>query len=297
MHALLRRFAAPAKVNFGLRILGRRPDGYHAIQTILQMLDLCDWLTFSPTDTATIQLTCVPPVLPEDDSNLVIRAAKLLQQTFQVQQGVEISLDKRIPIAAGLGGGSSDAATTLLGLNHVWRLHCSHASLYRLAAQLGSDVPFFLDGPTALASGRGEILSPVPSPPPLTGILLNPGFGVPAGWAYAQFDGRSSATDATMPGILQALDGRDLPWLAKVVVNDLEPGVVSTYPVIRQLREALGAVGALVTFMSGSGPTVGGILPPTVDLSTAVASLRSDSGWAVIPFTTLSESVHPALRC
>jgi 4-diphosphocytidyl-2-C-methyl-D-erythritol kinase len=297
MHALLGQFAAPAKANFGLRILGRRPDGYHAIQTILQMLDLCDWLTFSPTDTATIQLTCVPPVLPTDDSNLVIRAAKLLQQTFQVQQGVEITLDKRIPIAAGLGGGSSDAATTLLGLNHVWRLHCSHASLYRLAAQLGSDVPFFLDGPTALASGRGEILSPVPSPPPLTGILLNPGFGVPAGWAYAQFDGRSSATDATMPGILQALDGRDLPWLAKVVVNDLEPGVVSTYPVIRQLREALGAVGALVTFMSGSGPTVGGILPPTVDLSTAVASLRSDSGWAVIPFTTLSESVHPALRC
>jgi 4-diphosphocytidyl-2-C-methyl-D-erythritol kinase len=297
MHALPRQFAAPAKVNFGLRILGKRPDGYHAIQTVLQMLDLCDWLTFSPTDTATIRLTCLPAVLPTDDSNLVIRAAKLLQQTFQVRQGVEITLDKRIPIAAGLGGGSSDAATTLIGLNHVWQLHCPHASFYRLATQLGSDVPFFLDGPTALASGRGEILSPVPSPPPLTGVLLNPGFGVSAGWAYAQFNGQSSATDVTMPSILQALDRRDLPWLAKVVVNDLEPGVVTAYPVIRQLQEALGAVGALVTFMSGSGPTVGGILPPTVDLPTAVASLRQHSGWAVIPFTTLSESVHPALRC
>ena len=169
------------------------------------MLDLCDWLTFCPTDAATIRLSCIPSVLPTDDSNLVVRAAKLLQRTFQVQRGVEITLDKRIPIAAGLGGGSSDAATTLLVLNHVWQLHCPQVTLHHLAAQLGSDVPFFLEGPTALACGRGEVLAPVSSPPPLTGILLNPGFGVSAGWAYRQFNGQSLATDLTIPSILQAL--------------------------------------------------------------------------------------------
>jgi 4-diphosphocytidyl-2-C-methyl-D-erythritol kinase len=297
MHSFPRQFAAPAKVNFGLRILGKRPDGYHAIQTVLQMLDLCDWLTFSPNEADTIRLTCIPAVLPTDDTNLVVRAAKLLRQTFQVQQGVEIILTKRIPIAAGLGGGSSDAAITLLVLNRLWRLHCPLATLHHLAAQLGSDVPFFLDGPTALVRGRGEILSAVASPQPLTGVLLNPGFGVSAGWAYGQFNGQSSATDLTIPSILQALGRRDLTLLADVMVNDLQPGVAMAYPVIRRLQDALGAVGALVTFMSGSGPTVGGIFPPNVDLPSAVASLRRNSAWTVIPFTTLAESFYPELRC
>jgi 4-diphosphocytidyl-2-C-methyl-D-erythritol kinase len=297
MHSFPHQFAAPAKVNFGLRILGKRPDGYHAIQTILQMLNLCDWLTFYPNDADTIRLICIPSVLPTDERNLVVRAAKLLQRTFQVQRGVEITLDKRIPIAAGLGGGSSDAATTLLVLNRLWQLDCPQATLQHLAAQLGSDVPFFLDGPTALVCGRGEILSPVSSPPPLTGILLNPGFGVSAGWAYGQFNGQSSATDLTMPSILQALGKRNLTMLADAMVNDLQPGVAMAYPVIHQLQEALCTVGALFTFMSGSGPTVGGIFPPTVDLSATVASLHRHSAWAVIPFTTLAESFHPELRC
>ncbi len=289
-------FAAPAKVNFGLRILGKRPDGYHAIQTILQMLNLCDWLTFHPNDAGTIRLTCIPSVLPTDGGNLIVRTARLLQQTFQVQQGVDITLDKRIPIAAGLGGGSSDAATTLLVLNRVWQLHCPQATLHHLAAQLGSDVPFFLNGPTALASGRGEVLSPLSPPPPLTGVLVNPGVGVSAGWAYGQFNGQSSATDLTMSSILRALENHDLTLLADVMVNDLQPGVATVHPVIRQAQDALCAAGALVTFMSGSGPTVGGIFPPAIDLQVVVASLRRYSTWAVIPFTTLSQSFHPELR-
>src|SRR6266545_2767275 len=304
MHSFPGQFAAPAKVNFGLRILGKRPDGYHAIQTILQMLNLCDWLTFCPSDADTIRLTCIPSVLPTDDRNLVVRAAKLLQQTFQVRQGVEITLDKRIPIAAGLGGGSSDAATTLLVLNRVWQLHCPQATLHRLAAQLGSDVPFFLDGPTALACGRGEIFSPVSSPPPLTGVLLTPGVLVSAGWAYGQFNAQSSAIDLTMPSILQALGKQDLTLLADVMVNDLQPGVVMTYPVIRPVQEALCAVGALVTFMSGSGPTVGGILPPQLCLpeqtetalavtQPSVSRFLRDSGWIgrSFPIKCLGESL------
>jgi 4-diphosphocytidyl-2-C-methyl-D-erythritol kinase len=210
---------------------------------------------------------------------------------------VDITLDKRIPIAAGLGGGSSDAATTLLVLNHLWQLHHPQAVLQPLAAQLGSDVPFFLAGPTAYAQGRGEVLSPVASPPALTGILVNPGFGVSAAWAYEQFNGQSLATNLTIPNILQALENRDLARLSELMVNDLQPGVARAYPVICHVQEALRAVGASLTFMSGSGPTVGGIFSPAVDLTSAVASLRRDSGWVVIPFMTLSESSHRELRC
>jgi 4-diphosphocytidyl-2-C-methyl-D-erythritol kinase len=290
------RFASPAKVNFGLRILGKRSDGYHAIQTLLQMCDLYDRLTFRANDEGNIRLRCTPSTLATDDRNLVVRAAKLLQYTMQVQQGVEIILNKYIPIAAGLGGGSSDAATTLLVLNRVWKLDCPLPTLHRLAAQLGSDVPFFLDGPTAVAEGRGEILSPISPSPPLTGILLNPGFGVSAAWAYGQFNGQSLATDLTISSILQALKNQDLLLLAEVMVNDLEPGVVAAYPVIRQAQEALRAIGALVTFMSGSGPTVGGLFPPSVDLQAAVTALRKRSAWTAIPFTTLSKSSHPELQ-
>jgi 4-diphosphocytidyl-2-C-methyl-D-erythritol kinase len=290
------RFASPAKVNFGLRILAKRLDGYHAIETIFQMVDVCDWLSFRAHDETSIRLTCSPSTLPTDDRNLVVRAAKVLQQAMQVQQGVEIMLQKHIPIAAGLGGGSSNAATTLLALNSLWKLDRPMTILQGLAAQLGSDVPFFLNGPTALGEGRGEVLSPVSPPPPLVGMLVNPGFGISAGWAYAQFNGQSLATDSTMSSALQALRNRDLTLLAEVMVNDLEPGVAAVYPVLRQAQEALRAVGALVTFMSGSGPTVVGLFPPAIDLQAAMASLRQFSAWTVAPFATLSTSVHPELR-
>jgi 4-diphosphocytidyl-2-C-methyl-D-erythritol kinase len=283
-------------VNFGLRILGKRADGYHEIQTLLQMLDLYDWLSFRVHDEAAIRLTCTPATLPVDERNLIVRAAKLLQRSMQGRQGVEITLQKHIPIAAGLGGGSSNAAITLLALNRLWQLRCDVVTLHSLAAQLGSDVPFFLDGPTALAEGRGEILTVVPPLVPLQGVLLNPGFGVSAGWAFGQFNGRSEATNQTLPTILQALSNGDLRLLAEAMVNDLEPGVGNVYPAIRQAREALHEAGALVTFMSGSGPTVGGLFPPTLDWQAAATSLRRMSSWTVVPFTTLSQRLHPELQ-
>jgi 4-diphosphocytidyl-2-C-methyl-D-erythritol kinase len=296
MDSSQQRFASPAKVNFGVRIVGKRLDGYHAIQTILQMVDLCDGLAFRGNAAGGIRLTCHPSTLPTDDGNLIVRAAKLLQQTMQVRQGVDIVLDKSTPIAAGLGGGSSNAATTLLVLNRMWNLHCTRAILHRLAAQLGSDVPFFLNGPTALAEGRGEVLSPLPPPSALVGVLVNPGFGVSAGWAYQQFRGSSLGTDLTMPSILHVLRDGDLARLSGVMVNDLEPGVAAAYPIIDQMHEALRALGALVSFMSGSGPTVAGLFPSMADLPAAVSSLRGRSGWAVIPFSTLSQCPHPELQ-
>jgi 4-diphosphocytidyl-2-C-methyl-D-erythritol kinase len=290
------RIGSPAKVNFGLRIMGKRPDGYHTIQTILQTLDLCDWLTFRPNDEGTVLLSCNAPALPTNDSNLVVRAAKLLQHKMHVRQGVEITLDKTIPIAAGLGGGSSNAATALLALNRLWGLDCPLTALHPLAAEVGSDVPFFLRGPTALAEGRGEVLSLLSPPPPLGGILINPGFGVPTGWAYSQFNGQSSATDLTISAVVHALRQQDLALLDEVMVNDLEPGVAAAYPVISEMQATLRSLGAAATFMSGSGPTVGGLFASHVILEEALAVLRRQSSWTILPFSTLSESLYPELQ-
>jgi 4-diphosphocytidyl-2-C-methyl-D-erythritol kinase len=290
------RFASPAKVNFGLRILGKRPDGYHAIETIFQMLDLCDWLTFRPHGAGSVRLTCDTPALPTDASNLVVRAAKLLQDEMHVRQGVDITLDKSIPIAAGLGGGSSNAALVLLVLNRLWRVNCPITTLYALAGQLGSDVPFFLDGPTALAEGRGDVLSPTSPLPPLRGLLLNPGFGISAGWAYSQFRGHPSATALPISTVLQALRQHDFASLAGAMVNDLEPGVVATYPVIREMQDTLRALGASLTFMSGSGPTVGGLFTSATIFEAARVTLGRQSAWTVLPFSTLVEGPHPELQ-
>jgi 4-diphosphocytidyl-2-C-methyl-D-erythritol kinase len=290
------RYAAPAKVNLGLRVQGKRSDGYHAIQTIFQMLDLCDWLTIQTHEADTLRLTCRPPTLPVDEDNLVVRAARLLQRAGNAHAGASIALDKHIPIAAGLGGGSSDAATTLLALNHLWDLHLPRATLHRLAAQLGSDVPFFLGGATALAEGRGEILKSLPPPPPLSGLIVNPGFGISAGWAYGQYASRPPAADLNMACIVQAVQAQNLSLLADLLINDLEPGVVAVYPVIHQMQEVLRAAGAVVTFMSGSGPSVCGIFSPCASLPSIAAALSRQQQWLVIPFRMRSHSPHPELQ-
>ena len=283
---------SPAKINLGLRILGKRADAYHAIQTILQMLDLCDWLTLRVNDAGNIRLTCSTPTLPTDEGNLVIRAARLLQRRGKVPLGVDIYLEKRIPLAAGLGGGSSDAATTLLTLNRLWDLHWDATRLQQMAAQLGSDVPFFLGGPTALAQGRGEEVKPLPPPALLTGVLVNPGFEVPAGWAYAHFNGQSLATDQTMATIMEALGTRDLARLADALVNDLEPGVAAVYPAIREMKDRLRSAGAAVTFMCGSGPTVCGIFQHPAEAQQAATHLPARQAWVIIPFATICQSPH-----
>ena len=290
------RVASPAKINIGLRILGKRPDGYHTIESIFQMLDLCDWLSFRPNADGLIHLTCTASDLPSDERNLVVHAAHKLRQTMHVRQGIHITLEKQIPIAAGLGGGSSNAATTLLSLNQLWGLNCPIASLHALAAQLGSDVPFFLNGPTALVEGRGEALSAIPPPASLAGVLVNPRFGISAGWAYAQFLGPSLATDHTMGTIQQALRTQDLELLATAVVNDLEPGVVAAYPVIHEMQSALRAVGAITTFMSGSGPTVCGLFHASADVVQAATKLASYQEWMVTPCTMLSQRPLPELQ-
>src|SRR5216683_776287 len=178
-----------AKVNLALEVLGRRPDGYHELSTVLQAVDLFDRLTVETAEAITLETS--DPALPTDDGNLVIRAARLLRKTAGVEAGARIVLDKRIPVAAGLGGGSSDAAATLWGLNHLWGLRWRRERLIALATGLGMDVPFFLGPGRALGTGRGEVLKALPTAGGYAMVLVNPGvplstqavYGrVPAGW-------------------------------------------------------------------------------------------------------------------
>jgi 4-diphosphocytidyl-2-C-methyl-D-erythritol kinase len=245
---------AYAKINLYLRVVGRRPDGYHEIETLFHSIRLADTLSFDAAPAGQLLLECDDPSLPPDESNLVCRAAAALRAAAGVEAGARIRLAKRIPMGAGLGGGSSDAAATLVGLCRLWGLSLDAAALHALAAGLGSDVPFFLRGGAALATGRGELLIPLPDAPPLALVLVSPPFEVGTPWAYRAWrpvpDGPSAAA------CREALARGDRQALAAALRNDLEPGVVATHPELETIRQRLRAAGALGARMTGSGSTL-----------------------------------------
>lgn len=246
-----------AKINLGLRILRKRPDGYHDIETIFYEVHPFDVLTL--TEHATIEFHTDHPSLSSDDSNLCIRAARLLQQKFDIQKGVHIELKKTIPLGAGLGGGSSNAAATLVGLNKLWNLHCSSQQLEHLAAQLGSDVPFFIRGGCALATGRGERLSHVHVTVPYWILVATPPVHVSTAWAYTALNFLDSR-EPHYAHVVSELLSNNLDALL-TMTNDFEPIVFDHFPAIRKLKEFFTVQGALFTLMSGSGSSVFGFFP------------------------------------
>ena len=266
-----------AKVNLVLEVLGKRPDGYHELSTVMQAVDLFDRLTVEAA--GTISLETSEATLPTDDRNLVVRAARLLREAAGVDAGARMVLDKRIPIAAGLGGGSSDAAATLWGLNRLWGLRWRRERLVELAVKLGMDVPFFLGRGRALGTGRGEVLRPLPAVGGYAMVLVNPGVGlstqevygrVPKGWrAEAEGTGR----------MLDALKKRSGVGVAAALTNHLERWVEPAMPVIGHMKAALLAAGALGAAMSGSGPTVFG-LARSLDQARQIQRRVSRAGWS-----------------
>ena len=244
---------AAAKVNLALEVLDRRPDGYHEIATVMQTVDLTDRLTLEDSDG--LELECDAPGVPTDARNLALKAAIALREASSATRGVRITLDKRIPVAAGLGGGSSDAAAVLLGLNRLWRLRWPTTRLAEVAVTLGMDVPFFLRGGVALGTGRGERLKGVVGAP-LALVLANPGVAVSTAEAYGRVT-RAMYTDGTRcRGVIAALATRRPARIAATLYNGLEAAVMPTRPEIARMRAALMAAGALGALMSGSGPTV-----------------------------------------
>ena len=243
-------------MNLALEVLGRRDDGYHEVVTVMQTVDLSDRLVLE--DATECSLDTVAPGIPTDATNLALKAALVLREAAGGSRGVRISLDKRIPVAAGLGGGSADAAAVLVGLNRLWGLRWPRARLGEVATRLGMDVPFFLTGGLALATGRGEQVERL-SGPPLALVLVNPRFAVPTREVYAGVAPAMYGDGSRTRALTRALGTGRATRVAASLYNGLEPVVAGQHPQITQMEAALLAAGALGAVMSGSGPTVVGV--------------------------------------
>lgn len=271
MHAYTLK--APAKINLLLEIIGDRPDGFHELVMVLQSINLADIVELQPLSGDRIQLHCNHPQVPCDESNLAHRAARLMQKQFSGKGGVAITIDKKIPIGAGLAGGSADAAAVLVGLDLMWNLGLTQAELQTFAAKLGSDIPFCVSGGTALALGRGEELTPLPDLDQLYVVLAKyRSSSVATPWAYKTYRQQFSESYARNPealerrrreghsvDLLAAITHRDPLQVPRHLYNDLEKVVLPQYPQVQKIRDLLQSFDALGAMMSGSGPTVFGL--------------------------------------
>lgn len=245
---------AKAKINLTLDILGKRDDGYHEVEMVMQSIALADIVTIQ--DAATITVETDIAELADDRTNLAYRAAELLRDTYAVDRGAAIRIAKKIPLAAGLAGGSSDAAAVLLGLNELWQLNRPMEELLVLGAQLGSDVPFCMIGGTMVASGRGEILAEAPALPAYPLILVKPPIGVSTAAAYGGYRADKVAVHPRADAMIDAITAGETSRIFQAMGNVLETVTIPLHPEIDTIKQALLDAGAEQAMMSGSGPTV-----------------------------------------
>jgi len=251
---------SPCKVNLLLNILGKRPDGFHELETVMHPVNVFDELRFERV-TNGLHLTCNDPLLPVDSGNLVHRAATGFLQKSGIRDGIRIHLEKKLPLAAGLGGGSGNAATTLLGLNEIFGRPLSDGMLHDIAASLGSDIPFFLQSKPALATGRGEKIASLEFFPAMKGtsfLLIHPGFGISTAWSYqtlAKFPNALNGTPGRARKLISQLQTGDLKTAGTEFYNSLEAPALEKFPVLALYQEFLRENGAAVALMSGSGST------------------------------------------
>ncbi|TAL26459.1 MAG: 4-(cytidine 5'-diphospho)-2-C-methyl-D-erythritol kinase [Nitrospirae bacterium] len=255
----------PAKINWFLSVLRKREDGYHEISSLMQGVALYDYLTFEHSDKIKIITDSEIPL----EENLVYKAAVLLKERLSLKKGVVITLKKEIPMSAGLGGGSSDAACALEGLNRLWGLELSKDELARFGSLLGSDIPFFFKGPFAAVEGRGEIVTALNAGTSNIIVLVKPDLSVSSKWAYSEMSRSLRPETGSLPELTkkenniklfsQALDMQDFKSIALMMKNDLEIPVIREFRVIGELKARLLAMGARASLMSGSGPTVFGV--------------------------------------
>jgi 4-diphosphocytidyl-2-C-methyl-D-erythritol kinase len=267
---------SPAKVNLFLKVLGRREDGYHEIATLMQKISLCDELDISLRGEG-IRLRCPGCSLPEDEGNIVYRAARLFLTKARCSRGVDITLQKKIPIEAGLGGGSSNAATTLMILNELLGAPFSEGELMKMGAEIGADVPFFIFGKTAWAFGIGDRLEAAEKVPKMWFVLLNPGFGLSTKRVYESLN-----LGLTKEGIRFSIQTfLTAGEMAKGLHNDLEKAAARMHPLILELKQTLMDHGALGSLMSGSGATVFGLFAEEQDALRAGEVLKRAGKWSV----------------
>ncbi len=250
---------APAKINLGLDVIRRREDGYHEVQMIMQSIRLFDRLTLAKSKNPGINLTTNLGFLPVNEDNLVYKSAKLLMDEFNIDTGVSIQLDKRIPVAAGMAGGSTDAASCLLAMNRLFNLKLSDQQLMERGVTLGADIPYCIMKGTALSEGIGEILSPLPAAPDCYVLIAKPGFHVSTKFVYSNLKLDEQTDHPDIDHMIECIQENNLRDLCDSMANILETVTIPEHPEIADIKKTMLEQGALGSLMSGSGPTVFGI--------------------------------------
>ena len=273
---------APAKVNYLLDVIRRRPDGYHDLRMVMQRVDLCDNISITLNDAPRIKVTCGKKGVPDGPGNIAWKAARIMLDIAGTDQGAVIEITKNIPVAAGLGGGSSDAATVLMGMNELLELRLSDRRLMEIGVRLGADVPFFIFKKTALAEGIGEELTAMPAIPKAWILLVNPGVHVSTAWVYSTLQLTNRGELNRLPRFFATVED-----LCSIFSNDLETVTIPAFPVIAEIKENLLRLGAVASMMSGSGPTVFGLFRDQDGAENARRKLSDTSGWFVAVAETL----------
>jgi 4-diphosphocytidyl-2-C-methyl-D-erythritol kinase len=273
---------APAKVNYRLDVLRRRPDGYHDLRMIMQRIDLCDDVVIAVTESPGIEVTCGRQGVPDGPGNIAWRAADALLKLTGREVGLDIAITKNIPVAAGLGGGSSDGAAVLMGVNELLGLQLDDGRLMEIGVRLGADVPFFIFKKTALAEGIGERLTPIAEIPALWLTIVNPNIHVSTAWVYQNLQLTTGKDTHIIPRFY-----RDAAEVCAILANDLETVTVKRFPVIGEIKQRLIAAGAGGALMSGSGPTVFGVFADEAGARRAAGELAEERDWFVTAVRTL----------
>ena len=273
-----------SKINLTLNILAKRQDGYHDIETIMQSINLADKI-FIKEEKEGIKIKCSHPLVPVDTQSLTYRSAEKILSRYRIKKGVKIEIDKKIPLASGMAGGSANSASILVGINKLFALNLSNKDLREIGEELGMDVPFCIQNGTALAYHRGEKVTPLPPiNPPLWIIIINPGFEIPTKWAYNNLDlGLIKREKNNTIAMLNALKKGGLEGIAKNLFNSFEELIIKRYPEIGKIKDRLIEEGAMGALMSGSGPTVFGIAQNKEQALKIYEKLKSEykSIWAV----------------
>lgn len=268
------KLRALAKINLGLDVTGKRSDGYHEVRMIMQTIQMYDVLELKKKSKPGISLTTNLPYIPTDGRNLVYQAAEMLMEEFGVEEGLHMKLDKFIPVAAGMAGGSSDAAAAMVGVNRLFHLGLSRKDLMERGVKIGADVPYCIMRGTALAEGIGEKLSRL-HPLPFCYILVGkPGVNVSTKLAYKNLDLEDISARPDIDGMIADIEANDLRSMTEKMKNVFEPGIIRTYPVIQEIKDLMMECGAMQAMMSGSGPTVFGIFDDKKKLYEAARRIK-----------------------
>lgn len=251
------KIEAYAKINLGLDVLKKRSDGYHEVKMVMQNVDISDALFFEKTESG-IEICTDNGELPTDGNNLIYKAAELFLNKYGIADGVKISLQKRIPIAAGMAGGSTDAAATLNGLNELFKVGAGAAELKELSLQIGADVPYCIEGGTVLAEGIGEKLTRLKSAPPCILLVAKPDIGVSTKYVYEHLDAQNDYPHPDIDGMVAAVAAQDLAGITERLGNVLESVTIRAYPIVGEIKRKMTECKATGSLMSGSGPTVFG---------------------------------------